>query len=375
MKSPWENELSDLRPHLAVVGAGIVGLFTALHYKRAHPGHRVLVLERGPYPFGASVRNAGFACFGSPSELLADAATEGAEAMLERVEERWKGLLALRAELGDERIGYEATGGYEIYGPGSPHYARAAEGLEELNMQLRDIIGQNVYRWHGEAVERFGLGRTANVAYTPYEGALNSGKLMRTLLQQAETSGVAVHFNAEVLAQNNGAEPGMLALGKGGRLRAGQVVFATNGYTQELLGQVDIVPARGQVLLTEPVPGLALRGTFHAHEGYYYFRDHAGGVLLGGGRHLDVAGETTNKEGLTDLVQNDLERMLREVVLPGKSVQIAQRWSGIMGFRRQGKTPLVQRLNERTIVAAGLSGMGVAIGIRVAARAAALAGM
>ena len=60
---------------MAVIGGGIVGLFTALFHKRAHPSHHVVVLEKGAFPSGASVRNAGFACFGSPSELLADIAT------------------------------------------------------------------------------------------------------------------------------------------------------------------------------------------------------------------------------------------------------------------------------------------------------------
>ena len=75
----------------------------------AFPHHHVVVLERGPFPSGASVKNAGFACFGSPSELLADLYNEGTDAMLYRVEERWHGLLELRKELGDATIGFEST--------------------------------------------------------------------------------------------------------------------------------------------------------------------------------------------------------------------------------------------------------------------------
>jgi gamma-glutamylputrescine oxidase len=135
---------------------------------------------------------------------------------------------------------------------------------------------------------------------------------------------------------------------------------------------LDVVPARGQVVLTDPVPGLRLKGCFHHDAGFYYFRELNGAVLLGGGRNLDIAGETTADEGTSPVVQDALERMLRDVILPGQPFRIAQRWSGIMAFGSRSKTPLVERISERVVVAARLGGMGVAIGIRVARRAAAL---
>ncbi|HNO04293.1 MAG TPA: FAD-dependent oxidoreductase, partial [Flavobacteriales bacterium] len=67
-----------------------------------------------------------------------------------------------------------------------------------------------------------------------------------------------------------------------------------------------------------------------------------------------------------------LERMLREVIIPGADFTIEHRWSGVMGFRTKGKTALVERVSPRVVVAAGLSGMGVAIGVRVAHKAAGL---
>jgi gamma-glutamylputrescine oxidase len=124
------------------------------------------------------------------------------------------------------------------------------------------------------------------------------------------------------------------------------------------------------VLLTSPIPELRISGTFHFDEGYYYFRDLDGGVLLGGGRNLDLAGESTVEEGMSPQIQEALERMLREVILPGQDFQIARRWSGAMAFGSQSKTPLIQRRSERVVVAARLGGMGVAIGILVARHAA-----
>lgn len=49
-----------------------MGLNAAIHLKKKHPIAKVIVFERGSLPSGASSKNAGFACFGSPSELLDD---------------------------------------------------------------------------------------------------------------------------------------------------------------------------------------------------------------------------------------------------------------------------------------------------------------
>lgn len=369
MLSIWERTSFHATPDLAVVGGGLVGLFTALHHQRRHPGHRVLVLETGAFPAGASVKNAGFACFGSPSELVHDIATEGEDRALARVEERWKGLQELRAELGDDRIGFRMAGGHELFGPDDPLYTPVADRFDALNTALRPLFGEVPYTWRDDLIPTYGL-RTAHLAHTPLEGALDSGRLMRTLLAKVQEAGVLVRTQAHVTGVEEGPDGVVLHVAGGPDVKAARVVLAVNGYLSQLVPDADVKPARGQVLLTTPIPGLRLKGTFHANEGYYYFREFEGRVLLGGGRHLDKAGETTTEPGVTPLLQNALERLLREVVLPGQAFSIEQRWSGVMGFRATGKEPLVEQRTPRTVIAAGLSGMGVAIGIRVARRAA-----
>ena len=369
MFSIWEQRSFLAQPHLAVVGSGITGLFTALHYKRRFPAHRVVVLERGPHPSGASMKNAGFACFGSPSEILADIDAEGADTAVARVEERWLGLQELRAELGDDRIGFERTGGHDLFAEGDALYNRVTDRFDELNRTLSPIFGRPVYEWRNQVKGDMGL-RTGNVAFTDLEGPLDTGRMMRTLLDKVREAGVEVRFGHEVKAIDQVDTCVLLDIAGHEPVRAEHVVLAMNGYTADLLPEVGIIPARGQVLLTSRIPGLQLKGTFHADEGYYYFRDYQGRVLLGGGRHLDKAGEATTEDAVTPMIQEALERMLREVILPGQPFTIEQRWSGVMGFRGKGKTPLVERAFPRVVIAAGLSGMGVAIGIRVAKKAA-----
>ncbi len=109
-KNVWFNGLD-----LVVVGSGLVGLTTALFYKRRDPGSKVLVVERGLLPYGASTRNAGFACYGSPSELLDDLKQHTENEILERVRQRYLGFEKLLGLLGAEKLGYQATGGHELF--------------------------------------------------------------------------------------------------------------------------------------------------------------------------------------------------------------------------------------------------------------------
>ncbi|MFZ1666146.1 MAG: FAD-dependent oxidoreductase [Flavobacteriales bacterium] len=373
MKSIWEERSFSGETALAVVGAGITGLFTALHYSRKHPDHRVVVLESGPHPVGASVKNAGFACFGSPSELLHDLDTLGETTALQRVEERWHGLLELRQELGDEAIGFEPVGGYEIFRTDNVLYTQVAERFDSLNAALRGILGKDVFVWADDRIAAMGLG-AGHMTWNALEGAVDSGMLMRALLRKVQESGVEVRFNAKVGSWTEGQHAVALRLHDGTVLHAKQAVFATNGFSRGLAPDCAILPARGQVLLTNAIPGLTLKGTFHLDEGYFYFRHYQGRVLIGGGRHLDKAGETTEVDGTTPQIQQALEEVLRTLVLPGKDFSIAQRWSGVMGFREQGGPPLVERLSPRTVLAAGLGGIGVAVGIRVARQAVELVG-
>src|SRR5690606_14836356 len=113
MLSYWEQHSLLTYDHI-IIGSGIVGLSLAIELKEKYPAHRVLVLERGLLPTGASTRNAGFACMGSPTELLDDLTHMTEAEVLSLFEKRKQGLAILRKRLGDEHIGYEASGSYEL---------------------------------------------------------------------------------------------------------------------------------------------------------------------------------------------------------------------------------------------------------------------
>ncbi|MDX1333931.1 MAG: FAD-dependent oxidoreductase, partial [Robiginitalea sp.] len=155
-------------------------------------------------------------------------------------------------------------------------------------------------------------------------------------------------------------------------LHCRKLLLATNGFAASL-GALAVKPARAQVLLTSPIKGLKVQGTFHMDAGYYYFRNVGDRLLLGGGRNLDPEGETTTAFGQTEVIQNRLETLLEEVILPGKQFRVAQGWSGIMGVGNQ-KKPILKKLSENVACGVRLGGMGIAIGSHTGAELAKLGG-
>ena len=83
--------------------------------------------------------------------------------------------------------------------------------------------------------------------------------------------------------------------------------------------------------------------------------------MFGGGRNIDFVGETTTNLDQTKIIQNQLEKLLKEVILPDTDFEIEHRWSGIMGLGNT-KTPIVKQLSQHVYCGVRLGGMGVAIG-------------
>ena len=108
--SYWEKESFFKGIDVAIIGSGIVGLSAAIHLKTLEPNSRIVVLERGALPTGASTRNAGFACFGSMTELLDDLSHMSEDDVLGVVEKRWTGLQRLRSLVGDENLDFRQLG-------------------------------------------------------------------------------------------------------------------------------------------------------------------------------------------------------------------------------------------------------------------------
>ena len=344
-----------------MVGAGIVGLNAALELRRMHPTARILVLERGALPRGASTKNAGFSCFGSISELSSDLSLYGHEAVVDLVQRRYRGVALLRSLLGPKAMDYQRHGGHEVFlQRDQSMFEQCLTDLPVINELLTPVFGSAPFRLQKNS---FGFqGVLPQYISSPFEGQIDTGAMMYSLLALVRKRGIEVLYGMEVLGYEEAPFGVEVALADFS-FTTGYLLIATNGFGQQLTPE-EVLPARAQVLITQPIPGLHIQGVFHLDQGYYYFRNVGQRLLLGGGRNLDIAAETTTEFGLTDLIQDRLVHLLREVILPDQTFEIEQRWSGIMGMG-PSKTPIVKHLSKRVFCGLRLGGMGVAIGSKV----------
>jgi glycine/D-amino acid oxidase-like deaminating enzyme len=361
----WERNTFFREADAVIIGSGIVGLNTARALKERHPSWRILVLERGILPYGASIRNAGFACFGSVGELVDDLKISSGDDVFTLVEKRWRGLQRLRELLGDEKIAYEPFGGYELFTADEEgHYHECMQHMELLNIELKRITGKPVYSNADERISEFGFHNVAHLLFNNAEGQIDTGKMMEALLIYVRQIGVEVFNGISIIGWEESNDAVLLKTTEGFSIRTQRMIVATNGFARELMPELEVIPGRAQVLITKPVDQLLFKGSFHSDRGYYYFRNVGNRVLFGGGRNLDFENEKTTSFGLTDLVQGRLEQMLREIILPRQKFEVEQRWSGIMGLGTT-KSTIIKKLSPRIYCAVRMGGMGVAIGTLV----------
>ena len=356
--SYWEykNWLSNI--DFTVIGSGIVGLNTALRLRNKFPDSKILVLERGMLPNGASTKNAGFACFGSLSEILDDLNSHSEQEVIALVKKRHRGLQLLRENLGDKTIHYLQYGGYELFTKKDQElFEECISKREMINKLLEPIFKEKVF---DVSENTFNFKKILPYyIVNKFEGQIDTGSMMDALLQKTQSLGIKVLNNCLVKSIDD--------LPKGVEIKTEHFTFSsnkalitTNGFASQL-GIQEVKPARAQVLITKPIDHLQIKGTFHLEKGYYYFRNIDNRILFGGGRNLDFKTEETDQFGKTQLVQQKLEEILNDIILPNVNFEIEHRWSGIMGIGSQKKA-IVRQISNNVFCGVRLGGMGVAIG-------------
>ena len=367
----WERDsfLNDI--DVAIIGCGIVGLSTALSLRERDASLRIAVIERGTLPEGASTRNAGFACFGSITELLDDLETNTENEVFALVEKRFRGLSRLRQRVGDANMNYEPFGGFEIFQKSQTSiYEKCADSLSYFNKNVSSIVGKSDN--YQISKQDFGFKNLVpTMIWNTSEGQIDTGRTMTTLLRLAREQNILIFNGLTINNIIDDTEGVILETADGWDFKAKKLVVATNGFARRLMPHLAVLPARNQVLITKPIPNLALKGGFHYDKGYYYFRNVGNRVLFGGGRNLALDNEMTDIFGTTDLIQNTLIQLLNDVILPSQPFEIDMWWSGIMGIGSV-KKPIIERISPNVVVAVRMGGMGVAIGRLVGEEAAAL---
>jgi gamma-glutamylputrescine oxidase len=317
---------------VAVIGGGVTGCSCALTL--AERGVRVRLYEARTVAGGASGRNGGFALRGPAmaydvarrqlGPVHARAFMELTEQALDRMAElagdalRRVGSLRLAADEAERdalRAEHEAL----------REDGFAVEWADELPAPLDRL-------YHG------GI-------FHPPDGALVPARWIRRLARHAAEAGADVREHARVTVDE---------------LDADAIVVAGDGFTAALLPELAgaVVPTRGQVLVTEPLPERVYERPHYAREGYDYWQQLPDGrIVIGGQRDAALADESTDVEETTPLVQERIEALLEQLL--GYRAPVAQRWAGIWGTTPD-LLPLVGRVpgRENVWVAGGYSGHG-----------------
>lgn len=361
--SYWERCAFEGPWDVVVIGAGLTGCSTAFHLRKAWPDARIAVVDRHHPGEGASSKNAGFVCFGSPTELFDDARERSVGEVVGLVRDRVRGARALRRILGDAAIEYRASGGLEFFpadGVGEifTPFDAVADELEVWNDQLRNVLPEPAFR-KVEPPPALGPGQAIEL---PNEGVLNPMSALFAWYDRLRSSDVRLITGQSVASI--GDLGGQLSVEvTSGTVSAERVAVCTNGVGGDLLRSIDapiVRPARNQVAVYRSDRPHGLEHAIHAGAGYYYVRPlDLHHVLFGGARHLDPRGETTVTFGESALILDEIDRCIRSW-LPGPRWTRVHTHQGVLGLR-EGKRPVVGHVGDGTYAAVGFGGMGVAL--------------
>jgi gamma-glutamylputrescine oxidase len=326
------------RVDVAVVGAGVTGLACA--NVLAEAGRRVRVYDAREIAGGASGRNGGFALRGGAMPY--DRAREWLGA--ERVLEYWR-----LTEAYVDRL--ESLAGDAFRRVGSLRIAADEEERDELRDEYHALREDGfAAEWRDDLPGPL-AGRFVAAIYHPPDGALQPARFVRRLALRAAEAGVEIREHEHVAALED--------------LDADAVVVATDGYPSGLLGELEgsIIPTRGQMIATEPLPERIFDRPHYGRHGFDYWQQTPDGRLLAGGfRDFQLDSEFTDDEVTTDPIQDALESFVGDLL--GRRPQITHRWAGIFGLVLDFM-PVVGEVPGRpgAWVAGGYSGHGNVLGL------------
>ena len=346
----------DHRADVAVVGAGVAGLSTALHLARR--GYAVILLEARFAGYGASGRSGGQTIFGLAASQKALKAQVGAADARRLFDLSIEALDCTRSLI--ERYGIACD-----YQPNHVHVATKQRHLPELAQWLEELHEEYDYR-SVSLLDRDALrAHVTSEVYLgglidPRSGHLNPLKYTEGLARAAELEGVQLFENTPVSGYRGGRH--VTVRSDQGSVTCEHLVLCGNAYTGPLAPRLArrILGVGTYIVATQPLDAARARALLPSNAAVAdlnwildYFRLSEDHRLLFGGR---VSYSAFQPPRLAESMRKRMVRVYPEL----RDVRIEYAWGGYLDIT-MSRAPDFGRLEPNVFYLQGFSGHGMSL--------------
>jgi glycine/D-amino acid oxidase-like deaminating enzyme len=354
----------DVACDVAIVGAGLCGLWTAYSLAAADPSLRIALVERAVAGFGPAGRNAGFVSAGIAGEARVYARRHGMGEVVRAERAIIDTIDHIGAVVERERIACAwVKGGSLRIATSAPQLARTARTLAAKRAK-----GWTAADMHAVSAEEIASRvRVAGVrggTFTPHCARVDPARLARGLAEACERHGVTIYEETAAEA----IEPGSVRCA-GGIVRADVVVRATESYTIGLPGERRrYLPVYSHMIATEPLPDevwgeLGWEGCETLADQHHLFvyaqRTQDRRIALGGAAApYRFASSIREADETRPRVRARLEAALRELFPAAAGARITHSWGGPFAVPRDWSMAIGFDRTSGLAAAGGFSGHG-----------------
>lgn len=349
----------DYNFDIVIVGGGISGLSTAFWLEQEDPSLKIAIVEKHRLGFGATGRNAGFVTCGSVEHFNRMVGKHG----LKQAEEIWR-FSEMNVELLKEFIIQDKAD--EIFFEQKGTFSLAAQENEFKELQnVAEIMNKikipvEVFNQEGIQQRLGAKGFVGGIKYLN-DACVHPTKMLMLLKSKLKTTTIFEETEVHRI-ETEGADK--VTYTDNGKFTSSMIVTALNGYSNQLFPYFNdkIYPTRGQILVMDKVPRF-MEGPCYANFYLDYFRQlPTGEMLIGGFRQLEKETETGYSDHITEGIQNSLHNFIKEHLPQFQNKKVIYRWSGIMGFSKDGE-PMVGSLpdDSQVFFLGGYTGHGLGL--------------
>lgn len=350
---------------MAIVGGGLLGIWTAHYLSQRDPSLDIVVLERETVGFGAAGRNGGWAgagIAGSPKVYAKRSGTravvEGAQLVREAVDE-------IGRVVSEEGIdcGYAKGGTLTI--------AMTKPQLHRLDAEFDSPVASALRANDEVRLDAAAVGEHLNVAgvlggaFSPHCARIQPARLVRGLAERVEKAGVTIYERSGVTAVRAG-----IAETEHGAVQAKHVLLAVEAWLPQLPGhRSQTLPLTSMMIATEPLAdsvwdelgwahGLTVRDK--RHHFFYAQRTVDNRLAIGGrGAPYRLRAPFQEFDGIQDAVFARLTETMHQHFSVTRTAEVTHRWGGLLGVPRDWSMGVRYDPATRLGFAGGFSGHGV----------------